>query len=206
MQCSIQPPASLDGSNRLRKPPHRQSDLQSLRLLGMDHGFLTSLDDRVRTLQYRCRSATQLSAMHTRIYSTRNAVEALLALPFLQSIDRYYPDLQHWFINTVLPGLQEGSSVLLLAKDHHAVVGMALGKTGSEKKLRCVRTNGHYNGLGLRLMERMFETIECDKPHCTVSEELLGSYSRAFVNRYGFDLHHVSKGEYRPGKLEYHFN
>lgn len=144
--------------------------------------------------------------MSVRIHQTTNAVEALLALPFLQSIDQYYPDMEHWFVNTVLPGLHLGGSVLLLARDHSRIVGMALGKAGEEKKLRCVRTTGEYNGLGLRLIEQMFEKLESTKPHCTVSEELLGQYSRLFTNRYGFDLCHVSKGEYRRGKLEYHFN
>ena len=140
------------------------------------------------------------------IHQSSNAVEALLASPFLHSIDRYYPDINHWFINTVLPGLQLGESVLLLAKDGNNLVGMALGKTGREKKLRCVRTTGEHSGLGLRLIETMFEKLETTTPHCTVSEELLGQYSRMFINRYGFDLNHVSKGEFRRGKLEYHFN
>lgn len=135
-----------------------------------------------------------------------NPIEALLAFPFLQSIDRFYPDIADWFVNTVVPGMGEGSSVLLLAKEHQRVVGMALGKTGAECKLRCLRTDGSYSGLGVRLLDSMLDHLQIAKPHCTVSEELLGQYSRLFVNRYGFDLSHVSKGQYRPGKLEYHFN
>lgn len=129
-----------------------------------------------------------------------------MAFPFLRSIDRYYPEISDWFVNSVVPGLESGSSVLLLAKDNQRVVGMALGKSGQEKKLRCLRTDGSYSGLGIRLLDRMIEEIETDKPHCTVSEELLHGYSRIFTNRYGFDLSHVSKGQYRAGKLEYHFN
>lgn len=140
------------------------------------------------------------------ISQSTNPIEALLAFPFLQSIDRYYPAIADWFVNTVVPGIGEGSSVLLLAKEQQRVVGMALGKTGEERKLRCLRTNGNHSGLGIRLLDEMIERLETTKPHCTVSEELLGGYSRPFINRYGFDLSHVSKGQYRPGKLEYHFN
>lgn len=46
----------------------------------------------------------------------------------------------------------------------------------------------------------MLGALQCDKPHCTVAEELLHTYSRAFVNRYGFSLSAVDKGRYRPGK------
>lgn len=144
--------------------------------------------------------------MGIRIYKTNNVVESLLALPFLRTIDQYYPKLDDWFVNSVLPGLSSGEAVLLLAKEDFIIKGMALGKTGCEKKLRCVRTNGEYSGLGLRLMEHMFQELQTNKPYCTVSEELLGQYSRIFVNRYGFNLDHVTKGEYRQGKLEYHFN
>jgi N-acetylglutamate synthase-like GNAT family acetyltransferase len=88
-------------------------------------------------------------------------------------------------------------------------VGIALGKrTESETKLRCVRVlPSHQNsGIGLRLIDRMLEALECENPHCSVAEELLHTYSRAFVNRYGFELTKVDKGMYRAGKLEYGFN
>lgn len=133
-------------------------------------------------------------------------VEALLAFPFLASIDTYYPGISDWYVNTVVPGGSE--SIILLAREHNRVVGMALGKRAEERKLRCVRVLPAYagQGLGLRLIDRMLDALEEEHPACTVSEELLGEYSRAFVNRYGFRLSHVHKGLYRPGKLEYEFN
>lgn len=144
-----------------------------------------------------------------RIESTQSFVEAFMAVPMLQSLDALYPDLSYWYTNTVIPGLVLGNDVLLLAKEGARTVGVALGKrTASERKLRCVRVLPEVQnlGVGLRLLERMFEELETDKPHCTVAEEMLGLYSRAFVNRYGFQLNAVDKGRYRPGKLEYAFN
>lgn len=142
------------------------------------------------------------------IQQTTNAVEALLAMPFLASLDRYYPGIQDWYVNQVVPGLAQGESVLLLERHGCRIQGMALGKRGAETKLRCVRVlpEQAHQGLGIRLMDRMFEALETTQPHCTVSEELLHQYSRIFVNRYGFALSNVSKGQYRPRKLEYHFN
>lgn len=132
-----------------------------------------------------------------------------MAVPMLQSLDVLYPDLSYWYTNTVIPGLVLGNDVLLLAKEGARTVGLALGKrTESERKLRCVRVLPAVqgSGIGLRLIERMFDALETDKPHCTVAEEMLGQYSPAFVNRYGFRLSSVDKGRYRRGKLEYAFN
>jgi len=143
------------------------------------------------------------------ITKSESFVEAFAVLPMLQTLDAYYPDISHWYINTVIPGLVTGSDVLLLAHDHGHIVGFCLGKNAAtEKKLRCIRVlPSHQNtGVGLRLIERMFDHLETDKPHCTVAEELLSLYSRSFVNRYGFQLNRVEKGQYRRGKLEYSFN
>lgn len=142
-----------------------------------------------------------------RIESTKSFVEAFNVLPMLKTLDKYYPDLSYWYVNTVVPGLVLGNDVLLLAKEAGRTVGIALGKNGEEKKLRCVRVLPEFQntGFGLRLIERMFDELETDKPHCTVASEMLGLYSRAFVNRYGFRLNAVEK-KYRPGNLEYIFN
>lgn len=144
-----------------------------------------------------------------KIEQTSSFVQAFMALPMLRSLDDLYPDFGNWFINRVIPGVVLGTDTLLLAKDQGRLVGVAIGKkTAAETKLRCVRVLPKYQntGLGVRLVDRMLETLECDKPHCTVAEELLHTYSRLFVQRYGFRLSQVIKGAYRPKKLEYVFN
>lgn len=143
------------------------------------------------------------------IEKSASAVQALLALPLLASLEPLYPDFQHWYVNTVVPGIALGGDILLIAREGSNVQAIALGKkSGGETKLRCVRVApARQNaGLGLRLIDRMLEELECSKPHCTVAEELFHAYARPFVNRYGFELSHVAKGAYRPGKLEYAFN
>lgn len=140
---------------------------------------------------------------------TNSMVQALLAMPLLHSLDRLYPGFQSWYVSTVVPGVVTGRDVLMLAMDGAQVAGIALGKRADdETKLRCVRVLPAYQntGVGLKLIENMFDALECDKPHCTVAEELMHTYSRAFVNRYGFALSDVSRGRYRRGKLEYAFN
>ncbi len=126
----------------------------------------------------------------------------------LGGLQALYPDFGHWYTNQVMPGVLVGSDALLVAREGQRVVGVALGKKGKETKLRCVRVLPEYQstGLGIKLIDRMLDVLECDKPHCTVAEEMLHLYSRPFVNRYGFSLDHVAKGMYRSGKLEYVFN
>ncbi len=143
------------------------------------------------------------------IERSNSFVQAFCVLPMLHSLDTLYPGFQDWYVDTVVPGVVLGQDVLLVGKDEGRVVGVALGKrTQSETKLRCVRVLPEYQnkGLGLRLIDSMLDELECVKPHCTVAEELLHVYSRAFVNRYGFALTGVDKGTYRRGKLEYRFN
>ena len=143
-----------------------------------------------------------------KIHQVKDFTEAILAYPFIESIDKYYPDIGYWFMNKALPGIVTGKDVLLMAKEGNRVIGVSLGKISDEEnKLRCVRVAEDYtgSGLGVKLMDKTLDIIG-DKPIVTVSEELLHSYSRIFVNRYGFDLTSVNKGMYRPKKLEYIFN
>lgn len=144
-----------------------------------------------------------------RIEATRSFAQTFMALPMLRSLDAFYPGFEHWYVNTVAPGVVVGKDTMLVAMENHRMVGVALGKrTAQEVKLRCVRVLPEFQntGLGLRLIDRMLDELECDKPHCTVAEEMLHSYSRAFIQRYGFELTGVDKGSYRPGRLEYRFN
>lgn len=140
--------------------------------------------------------------------TTISFTAAFSVLPFIKSLDQYYPDVSHWYVNTVIPGLSLGNDKLIIARDGNAIAGVALGKMGNESKLRCVRVHPDYQntGLGIRLIDGMLELIEDSKPGATVSEELLHAYSRAFIKRYGFKLSDVTKGRYRYGKLEYLFN
>jgi len=141
------------------------------------------------------------------IHKTVNPVEAMLALPFIASIDTYYPNIREWYVNTVVPGICTGNDILLVAKARGSIAGIVLAKTGEEQKLRCIRVADTYRGLGLgiKLIDTALELIG-DKPLVSVSQELLHDYSRMFVNRYGFLLSDVVKGKYRQGKLEYFFN
>lgn len=140
---------------------------------------------------------------------TARLADVILAKGMLDSLENYYPGFQHWYVNNCMPGIVTGPDKLIVAREHHQIVGVVLGKKrDGETKLRCVRVmHSHQNrGTGLHLIDRMLRELDDDKPHCTVSEEMLHLYSRAFVNHYKFDLARIDKGTYRPNKLEYVFN
>lgn len=144
-----------------------------------------------------------------RIEQSNSVSLAYEALPLLRSLDQLYPGFQDWYLKTVIPGLALGRDKLLVALDGPRIIGVALGKRADdETKLRCVRVipEFEHSGVGIRLIDNMLDVLECEKPHCTVAEEMLHSYSRAFVQRYGFQLSAVDKGRYRRGVLEYSFN
>lgn len=145
-----------------------------------------------------------------RIEQTTSFVSAFEALPFIKSLNQYYPDIEYWYVNRVVPGLITGDDKLILARDkNNNIAGLALGKAGkNEVKLRCVRVHPDHQhvGLGIRLIDNMLDLLEHRQPGVTVSEEMFHLYSRAFINRYNFALTDVAKGRYRPGKLEYGFN
>jgi GNAT superfamily N-acetyltransferase len=140
---------------------------------------------------------------------SRQLADAMIARGVMDGLENYYPDFGHWYVNKCIPGIVLGKDTLLVARDKHQIVGVALGKrTVKETKLRCVRVLPSYQsrGVGIHLIERMLRQLDCDKPHCTVAEEMLHQYSRAFVNHFDFNLSSVDKGRYRSGKLEYVFN
>ena len=142
-------------------------------------------------------------------HTSRRLADAMVARSMLEGIECFYPEFGHWYVNKCLPGVLLGKDVLMLARDKHQIVGVALGKrTAKETKLRCVRVAPDYQsrGVGIHLIEKMLRQLGSDRPHCTVAEEMLHQFSRPFVNHFDFKLNRVERGLYRPGKLEYVFN
>lgn len=126
----------------------------------------------------------------------------------LGSLDNYYPDFGTWYWSRAVPDVLHGPGAAILAEERGDVVGVALGRSGADAKLRCIRVAPEAAGHGLacHLIDRLLVAIDADRPEFTVPEELIHSYARIMVNRYSFDLRYVERGLYRPGKLEYQFN
>lgn len=140
---------------------------------------------------------------------TSRLADAMLAKVMLSGLENFYPDFGYWYVNQCMPGILAGRDTLIVAREHHQVIGVALGKKSEdETKLRCIRVLPQYQqrGVGIHLIDKSLLALDCDKSLCTVSEEMIHQYSRPFVNRFNFELSSVDRGVYRRNKLEYVFN
>lgn len=141
--------------------------------------------------------------------TTSSLTDLYMTAKLLNGLENYYPDFNYWFINKCVPGILIGDDSLIVAKEHDQLIGVVLGKKDiKETKLRCIRVLPEYQnkGIGIHLIEKMLYKLDDDKPHCTVSEEMLHQFSRPFINLFNFNLSKVDKGLYRENKLEYIFN
>lgn len=126
----------------------------------------------------------------------------------IKPIGNFYPNFSSWYWDKVATGIILGDDKIIMAENGNDLVGVSILKNGQEKKLRAVRITESYQktGAGLYLIDESLKQLNCDKPMCSVAEEMFHQYSRIFVERYNFNLSHVYKGMYRKGKLEYTFN
>ena len=135
-------------------------------------------------------------------------IDLYQAFETIKPISNFYPNFNDWYWDKVVPGIMLGSDKIIMAEKKGELVGISLIKDGDEKKLRALRINPKFQktGAGLYLIDESLKQLNCDKPMATVAEEMFHDYSRIFIERYDFNLTHVYKGLYRPGKLEYTFN
>ena len=125
------------------------------------------------------------------------------------NLREFYPDFDVWLNNKVIPDLELGDRAILTEYRDGHLAGFAIIKDdGAEKKLCCLRIIKQFQnsrGMGVRLFERAFEELSCEKPLLSVAEEHVLPYSRMF-KYFGFE-HSVRYSDiYRIGKDEYAYN
>ena len=125
----------------------------------------------------------------------------------LKDLSGSYPDFSDWYWNKVVPRTQLGSDLIMIYFNKYGPVGVSILKL-KDKKLCTVRVLKEYEKktYGIKIIEDSLKILNCDKPNCTVSEDLLHSFSRPFINLFKFDITKVWNGIYQKGKLEYEFN
>ncbi len=119
-----------------------------------------------------------------------------------------YPHFDHWFLSKVIPGIQSGERTLLLELRESSVVGLLILKhTATEKKLCTLRVRPHYEskGLGVRLFQAAFETLETERPLLSVSQPIEPKFHRLFAY-FGFSKQAVYQGRYLPMVDEVAYN
>jgi len=128
----------------------------------------------------------------------------------IKDLDNYYPNFHDWYFNRFIQSVLLGNDIALVLKNRYEeIIGVSLlKKQEKEVKLRALRISNKYKnkGYGLYLLDKSLKILDEPLPFCTVSEELINSYSRIFINRYGFSLDYIERNCYRKNKNEYFFN
>ncbi|GCE90266.1 MULTISPECIES: GNAT family N-acetyltransferase [Acetobacteraceae] len=140
--------------------------------------------------------------------STTLSAKEKEALAFLIPLSQDYPGIENWFIRKVVPGLRDGTRLLLRIERENVLVGIGIGKYDhTERKICTVRISPQYagRGLGLRIFDNLLRWLDTDQPHLTVTDHRLPIFERIF-NYYGFNLTSHQKGLYVPNASELSYN
>lgn len=126
----------------------------------------------------------------------------------LSELSGYYPAFDKWLETKIMPGLVSGERSIILEYRNSGLSGLAIVKDNSvEQKLCCLRVLPMYHGtgVGLKLFERSFETLNNSSPLLSVAEEQLVRFHKIF-KYYGFEIAKIYHDYYRPFKDELSFN
>lgn len=127
---------------------------------------------------------------------------------YLSEAKKFYPNFDLWYFTNVLPSIARKEKQILMIKDDKNLKGVSIIKnTQEEKKICTLRVMEKYQnrGIGLRLFEKSFETLQTRFPLLSVSEEKYPDFKKIF-DYYGFKLTSIKEDYYRIGKKEYFFN
>ena len=129
-----------------------------------------------------------------------------LVYSYLKAAEIYYPEFRKWYTEKVIPELFTSNRELIVENRNDDIAGIAIVKK-EENKLCTLRITEDFQnkGIGLKLFEKSFESLNTGKPFLTVSEEKLVEFEKIF-KYYGFKMTSIHKDLYRKGKKEYFFN
>ena len=127
---------------------------------------------------------------------------------YLSEAKRFYPNFDLWYFTNVLPSIARKEKQILMIQDDKDLKGVSIIKNTKKKKKICtLRVMEKYQnrGIGLRLFEKSFETLQTRFPLLSVSEEKYPDFKKIF-DYYGFKLTSIKENYYRIGKKEFFFN
>jgi GNAT superfamily N-acetyltransferase len=130
------------------------------------------------------------------------------ALQFLLPLSKDYPGIEQWYLNKVIPGIRNGTRLLVNIERQGDVVGLGIAKNeGDERKICTVRIAPEHagRGIGPRVFDRLLLWLDDDMPHLTVNEAKLPLFERIF-DYYGFGQTSAERGVYLPDSIELGFN
>ena len=103
--------------------------------------------------------------------------------------------------------VRKEKQILMIQDEKYIKVVSIIKNTQEEKKICTLRVMEKYQnrGIGLRLFEKSFETLQTRFPLLSVSEEKYPDFKKIF-DYYGFKLTSIKENYYRIGKKEFFFN
>jgi len=123
---------------------------------------------------------------------------------YLARFAQYYPDIDRWYVEKVLPGVVDGTrSILTERTSKGEILGVAITKNGARSKL-ChfsVAEEARGSGVGETLLRRAVEAMTSGGArdiHLTIGEEAASQY-KGFFTRYGFEEKGHAGSRYRRG-------
>lgn len=115
----------------------------------------------------------------------------------MKNIENIYPEVEHWYINKVIPRVMlEKDIVLVIYSPENEVAGFAIAKNNKEeKKLCCLIIMPDYQGRGyaIKLIKKIQKELNEEKLHCSVSEDLLPLYLKIFINHFKWAIDEVQE-------------
>lgn len=122
----------------------------------------------------------------------------------LWSLRAHYPEIDCWFANKVVPGIQTGSRRIFLAERSSFLIAK---KEGHERKVCTlwVEPGARKAGIASRLMSDAFQWLDTQYPLMTLPEEKYPEF-HSLLQRHDFRATQSLEGYYRPGKVELVYN
>ena len=129
-------------------------------------------------------------------------------LSFLRS---EYPEFYKWFFNKVIPGVENGTRKIFIAKTPYSfgkINGVLILKdTPFEKKICTlyVDKESRFNGVGKKFIDVAFNELKTNKPMMTVADNKIEVF-RKLLNKFDFELYEKNPDFYSEGITEYSYN
>lgn len=121
----------------------------------------------------------------------------------LESVE-FYPGIDSWWRNRVVPGVRTGQRVCHVARVQGHIAAVGIGKrANTSAKLCTLRVRDLYRGLGLGQL-LLYQTIKdlvasnCQRVHYTISEDVFYQCG-SFFSPYGFSMVSWSRERYAKG-------
>lgn len=130
------------------------------------------------------------------------------ALAFILPLSADYPGIDRWYRQKVVPGLRDGSRMLVRIERDNMLVGLGIGKIEhGERKICTVRVAPSHagRGIGVRIFDSLLKWLDVDRPHLTVTQHRLPAFERIF-DYYGFGVTSIKSGLYLPNVSELGYN